>query len=156
MPQINITREQGHIVGFGEKGERAYKRFKCRVNDLAEGELLTFQWTEPRSPGFHRMFFVMLNNLFQHQEQFIDEDQLRSWLTVGAGYADFFPGPKGRLVALPRSIAWDKMEEQEFRELVRDVWAFLRTEHAQAFLWPQASPEARKSGVEQMLMEYEG
>jgi hypothetical protein len=155
--QVLITKDDsGHIVGFGEKGERAYARFKKRLEHLWPGELLSFAWNEPRSPGFHKMFFVMLNELFKQQEQFIDEDQMRAWLTVGAGYADFMPGPKGRMMALPKSIKWEKMEDNEFRELVRAVWQFLRTDHAQQFLWPMASIQSRQGFVETLLEGWNG
>jgi hypothetical protein len=81
---------------------------------------------------------------------------MRAWLTVGAGYADFMPGPKGRMMALPKSIKWEKMEDNEFRELVRAVWQFLRTDHAQQFLWPMASIQSRQGFVETLLEGWNG
>lgn len=147
--------ETGKLAGFGDKGGRAWSKFQRAVRELEVGETLDFEWKKPRSPKFHRLFFVMLHDLFDRQEQFADVDQLRAWLTVGAGYCEFVPGPRGRMVALPKSIAWAKMEDVEFSELVAAVWKFLRTEHAQRFLWPDMDSDAADAAVNDMLAGYE-
>jgi hypothetical protein len=59
------------------------------------------------------------------------------------------------MVALPKSIAWSKMEDNEFRELVNEVWEFLRSEHAQGFLWPHLSADKQAEAVESVLMGWE-
>lgn len=146
--------ESGKLAGFGDKGGRAWLRFQQAVRELEVGETLDFEWRKPRSPKFHRLFFVMLHDLFDRQEQFADVDQLRAWLIVGAGCCDFVPGPTGRMVALPRSIAWAKMDDSEFSELVASVWTFLRTEHAQRFLWPHLDPNEADAAINTMLAEY--
>jgi len=156
MSDLVIVKTEAGLQGLGEKNERAYGKFKAKTKAMEVGETLAFSWKEPRSPKFHRLFFAMLGNLFDRQEQFADADQLRSWLTVGAGYCDFVPGPTGRMVALPKSIAWHTMDDGDFRNLVSEVWAFLRTEHAQRFLWPMVAPALASEGVEQLLMGWEG
>lgn len=157
MPKIIITRdEQGHLVGFGEKHARAYARFKKRVVQLEHGELLSFEWREPRCPKFHALFFVMLNHLFDMQEQFADVDDLRTWLTTAAGFCHYCPGPKGKLMAIPQSIAFDRLEEPKFKKLVRGVWKWLRSDEAQQFLWPQTPRQQRVDGVEQLLIGWDG
>jgi hypothetical protein len=152
---VIVKDDTGKLRGLGEKGERAYSRFRSHVERMEPGETIGFKWEKPRSPRFHRMFFGMLGTLFDQQEQFADLDQLRAWLTVGAGYCEFVPGPSGRMVALPKSIAWSKMEDNEFRELVNEVWAFLRSEHGQRFLWPHLSADKQAEAVESVLMGWE-
>lgn len=153
---VIVKDDNGRLAGFGEKGGRAYARWRRKVETLEPGETLEFTWRAPRSPKFHRLFFAMLGNLFDQQEQFADVEQLRAWLTVGAGYCDFVPGPKGRMVALPKSIAWVSMDDNEFRDLVIEVWQFLRTEHAQRFLWPHLDPTETDAMVEQLLAGFDG
>lgn len=156
MSAVIIVRgEDGKVAGMGDKGRRAWDRFKRGIEALEIGETLSFEWRKPRSPKFHRMFFAMLHALFDMQEQFADVDQLRAWLTVGAGYADFAPGPRGRMVAMPKSIAWDRMEDNEFRELVLAVWEFLRSPHATRFLWPALSDLQADQRVTEFLLGYE-
>lgn len=156
MSQVVIVKtDAGKLEGFGEKGRRAYAKWQSKVKAMEIGETLEFTWKSPRSPKFHRMFFGMLGALFDQQEQFADVDQLRAWLTVGAGYCEFVPGPKGRMVALPKSIAWVAMDDSDFRELVDAVWAFLRTAHAQNFLWPHLDSARTSEMVEAVLIGYE-
>ncbi len=147
--------EAGKLVGLGEKGSRAWSKFRRAVESLEIGETIGFEWKKPRSPKYHRLYFVMLHDLFDRQEQFPDADQLRAWLTVGAGYAEFVPGPRGRMVALPKSIAWSRMDDVEFAELVEATWRFLRTEHARRFLWPELDPAAAAESIDEMLAGYE-
>ena len=142
MAEVVVYRdERGKLAGYGEAGARAWARFQKMLARLAQGETLVFKWWEPRSPGFHKLFFSKLHALFERQERFDDVDKLRTWLTVGAGEADFMPGPRGRLVAIPKSIAWHKLDEADFRELVRKIDDFLWTHHAREFMWPQLSTE---------------
>ena len=144
----------GKLQGFGEKGARAWARFMRMLTGLRPGDTVEFSWHEPRSPGFHKRFFAKLNGLFEMQEQFEDVDRLRAWITVGAGECDFVPGPTGRMVALPKSIAWHKLDETDFRELARKVDDFLWSPHAQAFLWPHLSEARRYEMIELLDMEF--
>ena len=128
--------ETGKLVGIGEKGARAWAKFRRQVDAMQVGDTLGFEWRAPRCPVHHRRFFAQLHNLFDAQERFEDVDRLRAWLTVGAGYCDFVPGPDHQLVALPRSINWERMDEAEFSELHVAVCRFLYTAEARRFLWP--------------------
>lgn len=129
----------GKLSGFGDKGGRAWNRFRAMVDRMTVGETLAFSFWEPRSPQFHKRFFAKLHRLFDMQEQFDDVDTLRAWMTVGAGECSFVPGPKGRMVALPKSIKWHRMDDAEFGELVSRIDTFMWTPHARAFLWPHLS-----------------
>lgn len=153
---IVVRGEDGKLVGLGEKSARAFSRLVAKIKALTVGETLVFVWKEPRSPKFHRMFFGMLNELFERQERFDDEDDLRAWLIVGSGYCNYVPGADGQIVAVPQSIKWEKMDDGEFRELVRAVWYFLRTEHAQRFLWPSLSRAMAYENTEAVLIGWDG
>lgn len=153
---VVIKDESGKLAGLGDKGARAWAKFKKRIDGMAVGDTLAFQWHEPRSGPHHRLFFAQLGALFDRQEQFVDPDTLRAWLIVGAGYCDFVPGPGGRTVALPQSIAYHNLDEAEFGELHSKVNAFLRTEHAQRFLWGHLGADKASETVEALLQEFEG
>ena len=56
--------------------------------------------------------------------------------------------------SLPRSIAWDRMDDIEFAELNAKVDDFMRTDHAQAFLWPHLDPARRAELVESLEREF--
>lgn len=147
--------ESGKLAGFGEKGARAWAKFNSRVRAMAVGETLAFEWFEPRSVSHHRLFFGKLGMLMDLQEQFDDDDKLRKWLIVGAGYCDFVPGPRGKMVALPQSIAWHKLDEADFSDLHAKIDAFLWTDHARRFLWPHLSEAESYSMIESLMQEFE-
>lgn len=156
MPTVHLTRgDDGRLRGHSDADQRAYAKWRAAIDHLGPGDLVQFEFRLPRSPQHHRLFFAMVAALFERQEQFDDPEKLRQWLTVGAGYSDFVPGPTGRMVALPRSIAWTRMDEAEFAELHRAVIAFLRTPHAYRFLWPQLDDAAGEAAVEDFLAEFE-
>lgn len=155
MSDCVIVRTEEGLAGLGERNRRAFAQWLQMVKGLEVGETVRFSWKEPRNPKFHALFFVFIGELFDQQEQFVDDTSLRAWLTVGAGYAEFVPGPTGRMVAMPKSIAWENMDEGEFRLLVAAVWAFMRTEHAQGFLWPTTPPAVRSEAVERLLEGFE-
>lgn len=152
---VIVMGEDRKLQGFGENGRRRYGRWLAKVRNMQPGETLHFSWKEPRSLKFHRMFFGMLGDLFDRQEQFAEVDQLRAWLTVGAGYCEFVPGPTGRMVALPKSIAFERLDDTEFHALVDAVWMFLRSPHAARFLWPHLEPMVAQESIEQVLVGYE-
>lgn len=156
MAEVVLYRdEQGKLAGLGEKGARQWSRFRKHVDAMGPGETLEFSWEKPRCPVHHRAFFALLSGLFDRQEQFDTVDKLRAWVTVGAGYCDFVPGPSGRMVALPQSIKFAKLDETEFTELHLAVVAFLRTEHAQRLLWPMATTLQADQCMEDLLSSFE-
>lgn len=156
MADVLIYRnDQGKLAGWGEKGARAYARFRKAVDELAVGELLRFSFWIPRSPKFHRLHFAMLGAVFASQEQFADEEQFRKWTEVGAGHCDFVPGPKGRMVALPRSIAYHALDDEDFSTVHENVKSFLRSEHARRYLWGHLGDEQSLEMIRTLLAEFE-
>ena len=147
--------ERGKLAGLDEKNERAYARFRNKLAGLQPGQTLAFEFKIPRSPRFHKLHFVMLAAFFKCQEVFNDTERMRKWLEVGAGHCDFVPGPGGDLVALPRSISYEALDDAEFHEVHESVKAFLRTPHAYRFLWPHLDDARGEEMVEAILNEFE-
>lgn len=157
MTTMTVMRgPDGKLTGFSEKDKRAYGKFKKSVEELVVGELFTLSTWFPRNPKLHRLHFALINALYEQQEQFEDPEPLRKWLYVGAGYADFLPGPKGKMVAIPKSVAYDKIDDAEFSELHTKVIEFMRAHYCQSFLWPHLEESKRSSIVELVIAEFEG
>lgn len=136
MPTVILHRgESGKLEGLGDKDRRAYAKFKARLDSLGDGSIL-FSWHEPRSGKYHRRFFALVNRLLETQEQFQDIEHILTWLKVGAGYADLVPGPKGKPVALAKSINFATLDQAEFEPIAQDIIQFIRSQHAMRFLWP--------------------
>jgi hypothetical protein len=149
---IIVKNSQGKLEGFGQKGAKTYAKFRAAVDALEIGETLGFSYKVPRAPRFHRLHFAgLIHPLFEAQEQFADEGQLRKWLEVGAGHCDFVPGPEGRMVALPRSIDYASLDDVEFGEVHEACKRFMRTEHCRRFLWPHLTQEQTAETIETIL-----
>ncbi len=154
MTDIVIYKDEtGKLAGLGEKGRRAYNKFCKLVRALEIGETLRFSYQLPRSPQHHRFFFWRLTVLFERQERFDDLKRFLDYLKVGAGHVDFFPCGDGVLVAMPKSIAWHLLEEQDFIEFSRAMNDFLWTPDAQAAIWPQLGVHQRYAMVDQWHRE---
>jgi hypothetical protein len=156
MTTITVMRgEDGTLTGFSEKDKRAYRKFKAAIEALEVGECYTLSAWFPRNPKFHRLHFAMIKALFEEQEQFDDPEPLRKWLYVGAGFAEFLPGPKGKMVAIPKSIAFDRLDDAEFADIHAKVIDFMRTHYCQSFLWPHLEESKRGSMIELVIEEFE-
>lgn len=156
MTTIIVTKnERGKLCGFGEKHQKSYARFRKAIDNLEYGELLTLDFWFPRNARRHRKHFAMLAVIFDAQERFDDSEQMRMWLQIGAGHCEYVPGMDGEICAIPRSIAWSKMDDAEFEAHHRAVKDFLRTEHARAFLWPHLSEAQSHEMVETILREFD-
>ena len=150
---VIFKNEQGRLEGFGEKGRRAYEKFRKVLAGLEVGETVGFAYKLPRSPQHHRFVFARLQALLDRQETFQDIDHLLVFLKVGAGFVEFMHGPSGELVAVPKSINWANLEEQDFIEAKRLIWDFLWTDVAQAALWPHLDVDKRYAMVDQWVRE---
>ena len=154
MPTITLHADKnGKLAGISERDGKIFAAFLHRIKNLGHNSI-TFSWKEPRSGPFHRRHFAMINSLFEGQEQFEDQDMFRKWLEVGAGYAEFCPGPTGKMCAIPKSIAYDKLDQQEFQEVHEKTFQFARSRHALGFLWPHLSELEAENMVSALLGEF--
>lgn len=84
--------------------------------DLPEGKDLRVKITMPRLGWRHNKFFALLAAVFPHQHDYPTPELLRKKLQRAIGLQDvvYF---KGEREVYDRSIAWDKMDELEFRHV---------------------------------------
>lgn len=152
MTTITVTKDEtGKLIGLGEKSARAYAKFRKQMLALVPGEIFTLKTWFPRNPKLHGLHFAMLAQIFDAQEQFADPEDLRMWLQVGAGHCQFVPGPTGKMVAIPLSIAFDKMDDVDFQAHHEAVKRFLRTLHCTRFLWPAIDDQAAGDAMQDIL-----
>lgn len=150
MPEITLIAQGGKLAGLTPQDEARYGKFRAKLATLGDS-CIKFEWREPRSGPFHRRHFAMLAALYESQEQFQDEDQFRKWGEAGAGFADLVPGPKGKPIAVVKSIAYHKLDQDEFSKVHEAVFAFYRSEHARRYLWPHLSDEQTWKMVEAVM-----
>ena len=76
-----------------------------------------------RNPRFHRLYFSLINKSWEllperQTNGFRSIENWRNYLTVAAGYCETFYSPTRReWIEIPKSIAFDKMDEAEFHDL---------------------------------------
>lgn len=141
----------GIVDGLGDRGRKQWRRFINGLMRLEPGEMVEIKTHKARSGPFHRRHMAIETALFESQEKFDQFEQFRNWLKVGAGFCDWIPGPKGAVIPVPKSIAFDKLEDDEMRQVHEDMVAFVRSEHAGKTLWRHLSPVARGEMVESIL-----
>ena len=94
---------------------------------LKPGQFYTAEIRQQRNPLFHRLFFALLNCAWSYlpesvEKGFRSKDAFRKYLTVAAGYYEpFFSPTRGEWVEVPKSIAFDNMDDTEFHDLYEKV-----------------------------------
>ncbi len=146
----------GIVDGLGDRGKKQWRRFLNTLTRLEPGEMVEIKTHKVRSGPFHRRHMAIESAMFEAQEKFEYFEQFRNWLKVGAGFCDWIPGPKGAVIPVPRSIAFDKLEDNDMRQVHDDMLVFLRGERAGAVLWPHLTAAQRLEMVERILDCFEG
>jgi hypothetical protein len=141
----------GMVDGLGEKGRKQWRRFVNGLMRMEPGEMVEIRTHKDRSGPFHRRHMALEQRVFEAQEKFEQFESFRTWLKVGSGFVDWFPGPKGGVIPVPRSLSYAKLEDGDMRQVHDDMVAFLRTEHAGKTLWRHLTPTARMEMVEGIL-----
>lgn len=156
MPDIVITvGPDGKACGLGQEDQAHFRRFVRRLRQMEPGETLVMSWSVPRSPALHRRHFGMLGQIFDNQERFESEEEFRKWSERGARHVDVLEGPNGMRIEQARSISYETLDDDEFRELHQRVRRFLLSEVALHELWPHVSTAVAYDGM-LILMEEMG
>lgn len=114
----------GFLIPMDDSDYEKKKRLKI-------GETYLVEIKQARNIDFHRKFFAMIAMAYaflpEHlQQHFHNAEGLRAYVTVAAGYTELFFSPKlMEFVEIPKSIAFDKMEQDEFEDLYNSVRAVL-------------------------------
>lgn len=112
-------------------------------------------WTHQERLGwFHRKHMAFESAVFEAQERFDDFDAFRAWLKTGSGFVIWYPGPKGGVIPVPKSISYAKLEQADMEAFHDSAVAFFRTAHAQKTLWPHLSAALASQVMEVVLTEF--
>lgn len=139
--------------GADKSSHKSWLRFWNRVSKLEDGEIIKITHEQPRSAPYHRRHFGMMNQVFDHQEQFTNAEQFHNWLKIGAGHVVWAVGDHGQSVPVPKSISYSQADQEAFEAFHESTIEFLRGAHAQTFLWPNLSGRDRAEMVDVLLTE---
>ncbi len=163
QPSAPITEEEkasarrvlfGYVDGLGEIDRSKWRRLWNRILKLEPGEIMELRTHQERIGWFHRKHMVLETRVFEAQEKFEEFEAFRAWLKVGSGFVDWYPGPKGGVIPVPRSISYSKLEQGDMEQVHADMCRFLRTEHALKTLWPKLPAGQRFEAIEAVLDEF--
>ena len=118
---LNTT--QGLIPLYDEDYD---EKKRLKVGETYEAEIRL-----KRNVRLHNKFFSLLNIAWEYlpgetQDGFRSKDGFRQYVTVAAGYYDTYFNPRlNEFVEVPKSIAFDNMDNAEFTQLYESVKAVI-------------------------------
>lgn len=146
----------GQIDGLSEQHRKSWRRIWNWFMTKAEpGEMLEIRTHRERLGWFHRKHMALEQKVFEAQERFDHFEAFRAWLKVGSGFVDWYPGPRGGVIPVPRSISYSKLEQDEMEKVHANMVKFLRTEHAIRTLWPKVPAHQRDLAIEAVLIPFD-
>ena len=89
-----------------------------------KGKEVSARISIPRNLAFHRKFFALLDVARDLADTDFNEEQFRAVCITGAGWCDYIEHD-GKMIAIPRSISFAKMDDAEFENLYKDVLDFI-------------------------------
>jgi len=81
------------------------------------GQIISADIKMARNYGNHRRYFSFINATFGMQDHFEEIEAYRYWLTMKCGFFDTIIAPNGTTMFKPKSIAFDSMDEDEFKRV---------------------------------------
>lgn len=111
MPEVWLAKTpSGALVPVDEDSEKPISR-------IGDGEVIHVSFKKSRNYGNHKRFFIFINATYDMQEHFETKKNYRNWMTMKAGWYETCVAPNGNVMFLPKSISFDEMDEDEFKEL---------------------------------------
>lgn len=141
--------------GATETDHRAWMRFMRSMNEAVAGEYFSFKIERQRVGVAHRKQMALETKIFNSQERIADVKQFRAWSYIGCGWCDWMAGSKGGVVPVPKSISFSQCSEEEAEQFRESFLAFMRTEHAQHYLFPHLSAQLAEQCMEELLKPLE-
>jgi len=110
--EFYCTKIDGVLVGADEESVE-------KLADLGIDTLVKCSTSKHRNYQNHKRFFAFVKTAYEMQTFFDNFDVFRKWLIMGAGYFQSAVTPKGVTIFIPQSIAFEKLEEEEFKQLFK-------------------------------------
>lgn len=146
-----------YLRGMSEEMHKRFMRAAKRLMNASAGEGFMFYVSEDRSLAFHNRWFAIEGRIFDSQDAFANRERFRDYLKTGAGFGKYTMGKDrfgaDRMVFVPHSTNFESTSDDEMREYVENVTAFLHTERPQRIFWPHLKPYQRAAMVESLMAD---
>lgn len=110
-------RPEKPVYGFRRKGNSLVPDMDHdmrALESIAQGELVRVDIRQWRNVGRHRAYWMMLSEVVDATEAALTPERLHEVLKLETGVIELIRLPTGISVAIPGSIAFEKMDEDEF------------------------------------------
>jgi hypothetical protein len=98
-----------------------YDAARDALRPVPVGAVIMVTWKRPRNLKHHNKFFALLDLIFRNQSLYATLDDLRDAITVYVGHAEVMILRDGREVHRPKSIAFHKMDQDQFDQFYAAV-----------------------------------
>ena len=106
MPKIVLRKHLGSLRPADEQSEDWLRK-------ITNGEYIMVEARKPRNIQHHRKLFALLNLVCENIDQPMTTEMLLGIIKLRTGYCDVMQTAKGE-VALPKSIAFESMDQMQF------------------------------------------
>lgn len=113
---IYLTRTLAGLVPANEEAKQAVKRWKI-------GETLKCSVRKPRSYRNHKHYFALLFLTYENQARYTNFEHFRRAVQIEAGHVEELIRLDGEIILIPKSIAYDALDEMEFAKVFSETMA---------------------------------
>lgn len=139
--KITCCKHLGALRPADILGDEAFSKIK-------NGELVTVEIKRPRNLAHHRLYFALVRLVWDNidHDRYPSVDDLHGAIKISVGLRTRIEMPDGTVAYMPGSIAWAKMDQDQFSAFFERVCDAV----AKWFLPGVLSAELRRE-VEQMI-----
>lgn len=127
-----MAKRERPVYAFIRKGDALVPELAhdvAALGDIAQGERVKVEIGQFRNLGRLRAYWAMLAEVVAATGCAPSVERLHDAIKLETGFVDLVRLGKGLTVAVPSSIAFDKMPEDEMVKFFREAEAFLATQY---------------------------
>jgi len=106
--QINLVKHGGVLIPSLAADEAA-------LSTISRGEIVSAKITKPRNSAHNRKFFALLQIVVENTD-YENSEQVLHLLKLKLGHYDAIVSTNGKVVYMPKSISFAKMDQAKFNE----------------------------------------
>jgi hypothetical protein len=95
------------------------------ISKLKEGEQVKVDVKRARNGKQHRLYFALINLIYGQQTRYATTEQLSNAIKCAVGYCDEIETKGGKVLVIPKSIAFHAMPQDQFTEFFDKVIALV-------------------------------
>lgn len=109
--RLMLQRVQGNLLAPADEDAEAV------ISRWPMGQGVSAEVKRERNLAHHRKFFALVSTVAAYSEVFDTTEKALVAIKLAAGHCEFLPDPRtGELVAVPKSISFDAMDEDAFSQ----------------------------------------